>query len=74
MPLYEYACQECASHFEALVFSGETVECPACKSQKLQRQISVPARPQSAPASLPMGCQSAGPPCGPLCSRWPAKE
>jgi putative FmdB family regulatory protein len=70
MPLYEYACRECEHSFEMLVFPGETVECPECKSRQVERQLSVPARPQRAPTALPMGCRSAGPPCGPMCSRW----
>jgi putative FmdB family regulatory protein len=73
MPLYEYACRECEHNFETLVFNDETVECPACKSAQVERQLSLPARPQSAPASLPMGCRSEGPPCGPVCSRWADK-
>ncbi len=70
MPLYEYACRECAHEFEALVFGGEKAECPQCKSEKLEQQLSVPGRPKTA-AALPMGgCQSSGPPCGPVCSRF----
>jgi putative FmdB family regulatory protein len=70
MPLYEYSCQECHHDFEALVFSGETVECPQCHSSRIEQQLSVPARPRTAPTALPMGCKSEGPPCGPACSRW----
>jgi putative FmdB family regulatory protein len=68
VPLYEYACQECEHEFEALVFNGEKVECPQCRSEKLQKQMSLPGRPKTA---LPTtACQSSGPPCGPACSRW----
>jgi len=69
MPMYEYVCQECEHPFEALVFANQQPECPNCKSQKLDRQISLPGRPRVA-ESLPMACRSAGPPCGPVCSRW----
>jgi putative FmdB family regulatory protein len=41
MPLYEYACKECAHEFEALVRGSETPECPACHSTALQRRLSV---------------------------------
>ena len=71
MPLYEYVCQDCHNEFETLVFGNETPECPGCHSVKLERQVSVPARPRSESGPLPMhGCRSAGPPCGPVCSRW----
>jgi putative FmdB family regulatory protein len=70
VPLYEYACAECAHGFEALVFNGEAVECPQCHSAKVERQLSLPARPQTSPTALPTACRSEGPPCGPVCSRW----
>jgi putative FmdB family regulatory protein len=70
MPLYEYACQKCEHTFEALVMGDEKVECPECQSAKLERLLSVPARPRSEGSSLPMHCNSAGPPCGPRCSRF----
>lgn len=68
MPLYEYACQKCEHTFEALVMGNESVECPECKSAKLDRLLSIPARPRES-SSLPMKCNSDGPPCGPRCSR-----
>lgn len=69
MPLYEYVCEECHHPFEALVFSADEAECPQCKSHKLARQLSLPARPK-AEADLPMACRSSGPPCGSMCSRF----
>ena len=70
MPLYEYSCKQCDHVFEVLVFDGETVNCPACHSKRLERLISVPAKPQSAGETLPMACNSSGPPCGaPWCRR-----
>ena len=71
MPLYEYTCPGCASEFEALVFNGETVECPQCHGTEVQRRLSVPARPQTGTASLPTGCDPGLPPCGPGCCRLP---
>ena len=69
MPLYEYVCEQCRHPFEALVFGAEEPECPRCHGRKLARQLSLPARPK-AEESLPMACQSSGPPCGPRCARW----
>jgi putative FmdB family regulatory protein len=74
MPMYEYICQECEHPFETLVFGGETVECPKCRSQRLERLLSVPAAPKteatSRASALNTACRSSGPPCGPACSRW----
>ena len=71
MPLYEYACQECEHTFETLVFDGDKVECPECHGAKLERLLSVPARPRSEGGSLPMSCGDPSlPPCGaPWCQR-----
>jgi putative FmdB family regulatory protein len=69
MPLYEYSCPKCDHTFEALVFDGETVECPQCHGRRVERLLSVPAKPPAA-AALPLGCTSSGPPCGaPGCPR-----
>lgn len=71
MPLYEYACQECEHKFETLVLGNEEVECPECHGTQLAKQLSVPARPRTAEASLPLGCSNPdAPPCGPACGRW----
>ena len=71
MPLYEYTCQACQHSFEALVFGGEAVECPECQGGQVDRLLSLPARPQSGSASLPMGeCNPSGPSCGaPWCRK-----
>ena len=71
MPLYEYECRRCEHQFEELVFGAEKVACTECRSAKVERRLSVPARPQSAPGGgLKMACDSDGPPCGPQCSRF----
>ncbi len=42
MPIYEYVCMECESHFEELVrSSGQEVSCPDCESAKVVKQFSV---------------------------------
>jgi putative FmdB family regulatory protein len=70
MPLYEYTCRKCDHAFEALVFDGEEVECPQCRGRKVERLLSVPARPRAETTTLPTRCQSDGPPCGaPWCRR-----
>jgi putative FmdB family regulatory protein len=70
MPLYEFSCKKCDHTFEQLVFDGEAVECPECKSSRLERLFSVPAKPRSEGQSLPMsGCDPKLPPCGPGCCR-----
>jgi putative FmdB family regulatory protein len=41
MPMYEYACMECESHFEELVRSAEqAVTCPECGAAKVLKQLS----------------------------------
>jgi putative FmdB family regulatory protein len=70
MPLYEYTCQKCDHSFEALVFGEEKVECPKCQTSKVERMLSLPARPGTAASSMPMACNSNGPPCGaPWCQK-----
>ena len=44
MPIYEYVCMSCESHFEELVRNDETPACPDCGAAKVQRQFSVFAR------------------------------
>jgi putative FmdB family regulatory protein len=69
MPMYEYACRECEHTFETLVFDGEAVACPQCQSDRLERLLSVPAKPKGESTSLPMSCDPKLPPCGPGCCR-----
>lgn len=71
MPLYEYNCTKCRHTFETLVFDGDVVACPQCQGRKVERLLSVPAKPRSEGSTpLPMGCTSDGPPCGaPGCRR-----
>ena len=70
MPLFEYACQECQHTFEELVFDNEAVFCPTCQSGRLERLLSMPAKPLASHAALPTRCEGSGPPCGaPWCQR-----
>ena len=44
VPIYEYVCMECESHFEELVRNGEQPDCPDCSSADVRKQFSVFAR------------------------------
>ena len=42
MPIYEYECRNCGSHFEKLVpRAGTPIVCEACGSGKVVKQFSV---------------------------------
>jgi putative FmdB family regulatory protein len=69
MPIYEYACDACATEFEKLVRrSSEEIECPKCGSTSVTRQVSAFAFKSgggrfvssSAKASSCAGCSSTG--------------
>jgi putative FmdB family regulatory protein len=40
MPIYEYVCMECESHFEELVRGTEDVHCPDCATTNVSKQFS----------------------------------
>jgi putative FmdB family regulatory protein len=41
VPIYEYVCMECESHFEELIRNGEQPDCPDCSSSNVCKQFSV---------------------------------
>ncbi|MBN1548098.1 MAG: zinc ribbon domain-containing protein [Syntrophaceae bacterium] len=44
MPIYEFHCKKCGHNFEYLCLSQKEVEsltCPKCKSQKIEKMMSV---------------------------------
>jgi len=41
MPMYEYVCMKCESHFEELVRNGEQPNCPDCGAGEVRKQLSV---------------------------------
>ncbi len=41
MPLFEFYCETCKAKFEQITSSSETVKCPKCKGQKIQKLISL---------------------------------
>ena len=68
MPIFEYICEKCKNHFEALVYGEEKASCPKCNSTKLAPQLSVFAvSAKSGSASKPPAgpCGSCGDPRGP---------
>jgi putative FmdB family regulatory protein len=71
MPIYEYACKQCDQRFEKLVRASTKVECPACGSASLEKQMSVFAAGVGALTSTPMSssevaaCGMCGDPGGP---------
>ncbi len=47
MPIYEYTCDECGSHFERIFMSPderpEEMTCPECESSEVHRIFSAPS-------------------------------
>ena len=41
MPIFEYECRACGREFEQLVRTGDVPACPACKSQELEKLLSL---------------------------------
>lgn len=61
MPIYEYVCSDCKSHFEKLVSvsSPEIIRCPQCTSVKVKKTISATSfRMNHGGSSIPSGALS----------------
>jgi putative FmdB family regulatory protein len=68
MPIYEYVCMECESHFEELVRNGHDPDCPDCGAANVRKQFSVfAAHGASARDAKPLGGGSSGGCCGGSC-------
>jgi putative FmdB family regulatory protein len=65
MPIYAYHCPACRTEFELLVRSDTRIACPSCAGRKLERRISLPARPASAGKAADYS--ALGPPPGGCC-------
>ena len=65
MPIYNYRCAACGTEFERLVRSETRVSCPDCNGRKLERLMSLTARP--AGAGKPADYSRLGPPPGGGC-------
>jgi putative FmdB family regulatory protein len=67
--MFEYICKDCGRRFEKLVQAMTVVECPSCKGEKLEKQLSVFALGKAkgsldrTPAVMP--CGACGDPRGP---------
>ncbi|HEU0303598.1 MAG TPA: zinc ribbon domain-containing protein [Gaiellaceae bacterium] len=66
MPIYEYVCMSCESHFEELVRNGEEPDCPDCGAGNVRRQLSVFAAVGGA-SEPSLGGGSGGGCCGGSC-------
>jgi putative FmdB family regulatory protein len=47
MPIYDYRCDECLHCFEVLVRGKQKVACPQCASARLEKLLSLTARPST---------------------------
>lgn len=53
MPLYEFICAACQHKVELLVSADERPKCPDCGKEKLERQLSLIASPNSPTSGAP---------------------
>lgn len=61
MPIYEYVCDDCQTHFEKIVINKQQeISCPKCASKKATIQLSVFATAGNASSSSPSGSSSGG--------------
>jgi putative FmdB family regulatory protein len=68
MPIFEYICRDCHHQFETLVTASRTPACPSCRSQALDKQLSVFAVSSTTPrdtAPSVGACGTCGDPRGP---------
>jgi len=64
MPIYEYVCDDCETHFEKIVINKQQeISCPKCASKKTTIQLSVFATASSGGSSAPSGGSSSGGSC-----------
>lgn len=54
MPIFDYICADCKHEFEALVRGSKVPVCPQCKSEQLEKQMSLPAIKTDATTGLAM--------------------
>ena len=45
MPIYDFHCRHCHRTFELLVRTSDTLACPECGADDLEKQVSLPAAP-----------------------------
>jgi len=67
MPIYEYKCKSCDQVFEQLVFSSRdesNLNCPACGSVDVERQMSCFSSGQSASGGITRSAGGCAPSSG----------
>jgi len=64
MPIYEFVCMQCESHFEELVPMGADADCPDCGSVDVRKQLSVFAAHGVEGGSASFGGGCCGGSCG----------
>jgi putative FmdB family regulatory protein len=64
MPIFDYRCSACDAVFEQLVRGSAKVSCPSCESRKVERLMSLPARPAGSSAGAQPDLSRLGPPPG----------
>jgi putative FmdB family regulatory protein len=67
MPIYEYVCMSCESHFEELVRNDESPPCPDCGAKKVKKQFSVFAAHGTSTQPSFSGSEGGGGCCGGSC-------
>lgn len=69
MPIYEYVCDECDTHFEKIVINKQQeIACPKCASKRATIQLSVfAAATNGASSSGPSSSSGGGSCCGGGC-------
>lgn len=61
MPIYEYVCDDCETHFEKIVINKQQeISCPKCASKKATIQLSVFATVSNGNSLAPSGGSSSG--------------
>ncbi|MBI4483764.1 MAG: zinc ribbon domain-containing protein [Acidobacteria bacterium] len=70
MPIFEYLCQDCGSHFEKIVYGDAAlIPCKECGSARTERQLSTfSVRTSSPTPQIGAGpCNSCGAPRQGMC-------
>jgi putative FmdB family regulatory protein len=65
MPIYTYRCNACHAQFDQLVRGETRVACPHCQGRKLERLMSLTARPATGGKQTDLS--RLGPPAGGGC-------
>ena len=60
MPLFDFICRSCGKEFETLVMGSSKPSCPDCKSEDLEKQMSVFAQRSSGSSSSGSSGSGAG--------------